>query len=256
MYQTVPPSPSVVVGIDGSRGAVDAALWAAAEAVDRDIPLRLVYAIEPRESVADSRSVAQAFAAAESAVRYAAMAVESLNQPVKIEVEIIQDRPVAALLAASNSAAMVCVGALGVNRATGRRAGSTLSALVARSHCPVTVVRQQSRRTTETGWVVTEFDASPEGAVVLGHAVDEARLRMAPLRVLTSELPGVERSLERYRRLYPDLSIQAVAWPGSTSNYRARHAASIQLLVLGHHPDEELSQVNCSVLLSERHGAL
>ena len=40
-------SPSVVVGIDGSRSAVDAALWAVDEAVSRDIPLRLVYAIDP-----------------------------------------------------------------------------------------------------------------------------------------------------------------------------------------------------------------
>ena len=37
----------VVVGIDGSRAAVGAALWAVDEAVSRDIPLRLVYAIEP-----------------------------------------------------------------------------------------------------------------------------------------------------------------------------------------------------------------
>ena len=39
--------PAVVVGIDGSRSAVDAALWAVDEAVSRDIPLRLVYAIDP-----------------------------------------------------------------------------------------------------------------------------------------------------------------------------------------------------------------
>ena len=36
------PSPAVVVGIDGSRPAVDAALWGVDEAVHRDIPLRLV----------------------------------------------------------------------------------------------------------------------------------------------------------------------------------------------------------------------
>ena len=41
------PSRSVVVGIDGSHSAIDAALWAADEAVSRDVPLRLVYAIDP-----------------------------------------------------------------------------------------------------------------------------------------------------------------------------------------------------------------
>ncbi|HEY1439670.1 MAG TPA: universal stress protein [Mycobacterium sp.] len=44
------PTPqSIVVGIDGSRAAIHAALWAVDEAVSRDIPLRLLYAIEPDE---------------------------------------------------------------------------------------------------------------------------------------------------------------------------------------------------------------
>ena len=34
--------PSIVVGIDGSRGAVQAALWAIDEAVSREVPLRLL----------------------------------------------------------------------------------------------------------------------------------------------------------------------------------------------------------------------
>ena len=41
---------SVVVGIDGSRSGIVAALWAVDEAVSRDIPLRLVYAIEPSDN--------------------------------------------------------------------------------------------------------------------------------------------------------------------------------------------------------------
>ena len=42
--------PSVVVGVDGSRSALDAALWAVDEAVSRDVPLRLVYAVDPDNS--------------------------------------------------------------------------------------------------------------------------------------------------------------------------------------------------------------
>ncbi|MFG1929894.1 hypothetical protein ACGFK1_04470 [Mycobacterium sp. NPDC048908] len=38
---------AVVVGIDGSRCAVDTAMCAVDEAVSRDNPLRLVYAIDP-----------------------------------------------------------------------------------------------------------------------------------------------------------------------------------------------------------------
>ena len=41
------PTSCVVVGIDGSQSGVDAALWAIGEAVERDVPLRLVYVVEP-----------------------------------------------------------------------------------------------------------------------------------------------------------------------------------------------------------------
>jgi len=287
MRENPPPSPAVVVGIDGSGRAISAALWAVDEAIERDLPLRLVYAIEPRES-GDCASVTHDFASAETAVRQAAMAIESVDQPVKIEVEIVQDRPVAALLAASRSAAMICVGALGTNRATGRRTGSTVSGLLARAYCPLAIVRPELLRQSEPGWVVTEFENSPDGPTVLSHALDEARLRKAPLRVLTTwraRFPDVqdthastegarqakanlERSLTKYRRLYPEVDICAVAVTGSPMNYLARHAESIQLIVVGHHPSNELSifggpvsystlnSLNCSVLFSEQHGAL
>ena len=85
-------SPSVVVGIDGSRSALDAALWAVDEAVSRDIPLRLVYAIDPDNATGtDPQDAARDLATAEIAVRYAFTAVESTDKPVKIEVEILQD---------------------------------------------------------------------------------------------------------------------------------------------------------------------
>ena len=62
--------PSVVVGIDGSRSALDAALWAADEAVSRDIQLRLVYAIDPDNPTGtDPQDNARELAAAEIAVR-------------------------------------------------------------------------------------------------------------------------------------------------------------------------------------------
>jgi nucleotide-binding universal stress UspA family protein len=289
MREISPPSPAVVVGIDGSRRAIDAALWAVDEAADRDLPLRLVYAIEPRESSKyDCQGIARDFASAEIAVRHAAIAIESADLPVKIEVEIAQDRPVAALLAASQSAAMICVGAVGLDHLAGKRVGSTVSGLLAQAHCPVAIVSPQRAHGDEPGWVVTEFDDSADSSTVLGQALDEARLRKAPLRVLSRWRPGfpdvrdtrayaeggrlakaaLERSLVRYRRLYPQLDIRAVAAPSSSMNFLARHANSIQLVVLGHHPSDELSEfaepawysmlndLNCSVLISERYCAL
>ena len=78
-----PYSPSVVVGIDGSRAALDAALWAVDEAVSRDIPLRLVYAIDSTDkSDTDTQGAARKLATAELAVQYAFTAVESTEKPV------------------------------------------------------------------------------------------------------------------------------------------------------------------------------
>ena len=289
MREIPPPSPAVVVGIDGSRGAVDTALWAIDEAVERDLPLRLVYAIAERDrSAVDAQHIVHDFATGEAAVRYAAMAIESVDKPVKIEVEIVQGRPATALLSASRDAAMLCVGALGVDRATGKRVGSTVTELLARAHCPVAIVRPNRLKTREPGWIVTEFDESPDGSTVLGLALDEARMRHAPLRVLATWRPrftdvyddhartlgarqaeaNLERSLTRYRRLYPDLDIKAVATQGNPLNYLTRHADSIQLIVLGHQPSKELAEfagpaphaarqgIDCSVLISGRHGAL
>jgi nucleotide-binding universal stress UspA family protein len=71
---------SVVVGIDGSSAAMRAALWAVDEAVSRDIPLRLIYAIgHPHISVVDADDEARRLATAEIAVRYAFMAVEATS---------------------------------------------------------------------------------------------------------------------------------------------------------------------------------
>jgi nucleotide-binding universal stress UspA family protein len=289
MRELAPLSSAVVVGIDGSRSAIEAALWAVDEAADLDLPLRMVYAIQPREfGDLDGQRVAHDFAGAEVAVRQAAMAIESASKPVKIEVEILQSRPIDALLGASRSAAMLCLGALGINRASGKRVGSTVTGLLSRVHCPVSIIRQGGPKETEAGWIVTEFDDSPDATTVLGHALEEARLRHAPLRVLTTWHPrfndihdmhspsdgsrqakaNLERVLTRYRRLYPELELRAVAVAGSPMTYLALHADSIQLIVLGQHPSDELAELigpascaalnklRCSVLISERHSGL
>ena len=241
---TVPPS--IVVGIDGSRAAVDAALWAVDEAVSRDIPLRLVYAIDPGAADADPHDAARELATAEMAVRYAFTAVESTEKPVKIEVEILQDKPSRALVAASRSAAMICVGAVGLTHATRGRIGSTAAALANSAHCPVAVIRRQAvSRSMKPG-------CDPGGGRSIAQpaapfwscGLDEARLRGAPLRVLTTwqsrftDVHDARAVADGNRWRKPN---STVGWPaggdaipiwtsasvtnhGSTLDYLARHA--------------------------------
>ena len=67
--------------LDGSRAALDAALGAVDEAASRDIPLRLVYAIDSNRQLRHpTRRVRRELATAELSVCYAFTAVESRSR--------------------------------------------------------------------------------------------------------------------------------------------------------------------------------
>ena len=236
--------PSIVVGIDGSRNAVHAALWAIDEAISREVPLRLVAAAETTDEQTD----------AEAALRSAAAAVTATGRPVSFETQVIVGAPIPALLQASGEAAMLCVGAVGIKHFDRHRVGSTAGALVASAHCPVALVRGSAAAADDNpSWVVVELDETTDSAAVLQSGVEEARLRAAPLRVLGSwqlrytdvhESHAVaegnqmvraqlDRRLSHWKRLYPDLDVRPVAIHGSALTYLSKHAAEIQLVVVG-----------------------
>jgi nucleotide-binding universal stress UspA family protein len=148
---------------------------------------------------------------------------------------------------------MLCVGSIGLNHFTVGRVGSTAATLVARAHCPVAMIRRQGGATSsKPGWVVVEVDESVDSRV-LQLGVEEAQLRGAPLRVITArrsrftDIHDVrsasegnrqvwahfDRSLACWRRRYPDLDLRAGAVHGSAVNYLAKHAADMQLVVVG-----------------------
>ena len=228
--------PSIVVGVDGSAAAQRAALWAVDEAVGRDLPLRLVAAAEPGETSGR----------AESAVHTAVAAVRATGREVTIEAVVAVGEPVPVLLAASRSAALLCVGAFGLKHFDPHRVGSTVSGLVSSARCPVAVIRGESH----AGWVVTELDGTPDSAGVLQAGVSEARLRNAPLRVLgtwqSRDTGGsdaeernrlvrsqLDRRIDTWRHRYPDLDVEPVAVHGSGLDWLSGHASAIQLVVIG-----------------------
>lgn len=249
-----PPSPSVVVGIDGSRSALTAALWAVGEAVSRDIPLRLLYAIESPYPPTASEDSAHALATAQIAIRHAFAAIEACDMPVKIEAEILQGRATDKLMEAGRAAAMLCVGVKGIKHAMAGRAGSTAAKLAATADCPVAVIRGFEPSQGEAGSVVVELDGYSDGEALLQRGIDEALLRVAPLLVVfarhspasvTLGSPAVaqqdlgiaaalERRLECSTRRHPRLDVQrTIALNGSLLDYLSDNATSVQLVVVG-----------------------
>lgn len=247
--------PAVVVGIDRSRAATAAVVWAIDEAASRDVPLRLIAVAEPDAAEETGDRLAEAELALREAVAAAEVATTGRDgSPVRIETEVVTGSPTQTLMEASRTASMVCVGAVGVRYSEHHRVGSTASALVASARCPVAVIRRrQLPPPEEPGWVVVELDETPDSAAVLQFGVAEARLRSAPLRVLgawRSRYTDVhdshavsdgnrmvraqlDRRLSEWKRRYPDLDVRPVAVHGSVLNFLARNAADIQLVVVG-----------------------
>ncbi|WP_313673631.1 universal stress protein [Mycolicibacterium sp.] len=233
-------APAIVVGVDGSRAGIHAALWAVDEAVGRELPLRLVAAAEHGDS-----------GHAQEIVAAAAEAVRATGRPVSVDTEVVLAGPTPALVEASRNAVMLCVGDVGLRHFDPTRVGSTAAALVASAHCPVAVVRGgRQPGVSAAGWVVTELDQTPDSAAVLQYAVDEARMRRVPLRVVgtwqsdghdpqalaqSGKLVSVQldRRLEQWRRRYPDLDVLPIAVHGSGLGYLADNSAAIQLVVVG-----------------------
>jgi nucleotide-binding universal stress UspA family protein len=274
-----PTPPAVVVGVDGSMAALRAALWATDEALSRDIPLRLVYAVDTDDSEdLDPDGTARKFAAAESAIGHVVTAVEATDKPVKVDVDIARGAPTSTLVRASRSAAMVCVGAVGSNHFQPDRIGSTAAAVAALAHCPVAVIHGYGHPSRpQPRWVVVEADKFPDNGVVLGAAVEEARLRNAPLRVVACwQAPTgdkwavaegdrrihawLTRRLAPWLQRHPELRIDPVAVHGDILDYLAKNAADVQLLVVGardpHHVRELVGPAGYAALRDSDYAAL
>ena len=237
-------APAVIVGIDGSQTATQAALWAVDEAVTRDIPLRLVHVIEPAD-FAKAEAERIHLASARAALYDAQRTVEATGEAVKIETEILWGKPLVKLREESRSAAMICIGSIGMTHAR-RSDGSVAKALPGLARCPVVVVRRPRERSTsrDAGSIVVEAGDD----AVLRCAFEEARLRGAPLRAVASwraEAPDdiadenrlaqaqLNRRIARWRRMYPDVAVEAVAVHRDGCQYLATIGETVQLFITG-----------------------
>jgi nucleotide-binding universal stress UspA family protein len=272
------PPPTIVVGVDGSKAAIRAAIWAVDEAVSRDVPLRLVHAIAPNGNASvHSTGQNRDYTRAEHVVHTAWQAVEASGKPVKIEMEILRGEPASMLARASRSAAMVCVGWTGRNR--NAELGSTASALSRIARCPVAVIRQRAHATVDGRWIIVRVDESANSDVVLHQAMKEARLRNAPLLTLTSGLDrnGVETDTAHAVRVHLDhhvahqsahsAEVSVCSLPASLGvlDYLAKNADLAQLVVVGAddprvvaeltgpNADAVLHHTNCSVMSVRGH---
>ncbi len=189
-------------------------------------------------------------------------AVDATGKPVKIETEILWGKPLNKLMQESRSAAMICVGSMGLNHVR-RGQGSVAAALAGSARCPVAVIHRppDGTATPKVSRVVAEVDND----AVLRHAFEEARLRGVPLRAISvhvAETPDavgdgnrlaqaqLSRRLARWTRLYPDVRVEPAIVSGHACRDMADNAESGRLFVTDSHAAQVCSVCNagCSVL--------
>jgi nucleotide-binding universal stress UspA family protein len=268
------PQRSVVVGIDGSQAAIQAAEWAVDEAVSREVPLRLVEVIAERVEPAPFASVGNVqmeVEYAETALRIAAAAVAAAGKPVKVETAILRGDSAATLIAESRNAEMVCVGSVGIGRLAKALLGSTVAELAEAAHCPVAIIRTQQRRPKpDSALIVVAVNHSPGNDDVVEQAMVEAQLRHAPVLALgvwrqdLGEMPSdeLDRRVQFWNQRYPSVKIHAAATRTGIADFLdVMSDRRIQLAVIGStdidqvarligpHRHPILGHAECSVLI-------
>lgn len=260
----------IVVGIDGSDAAVEAARWAVKEAVHHDVPLRLVYVIqsgEPQGASGHHRPVDDGDPA--NSLRAACAAVAATGLQVHVDTDVLCDDVELALIAESGKASLLCVGSTGVGRVARAVVGSTAATLAEYARCPVAIVRSiQDRPVPDVGFIAVAVDNSPGNEEVVRWAMDEARARRAPVLAVgarqrmfrTAGDPFFDR-VDQLLRRYPDVHIEIARTHMGFARYLEGCIGSVQLAVigdadtgrlaqlLGPHGVPVLTHADCSVLV-------
>ena len=200
---------AVVVGIDGSPTAIHAAQWAIGEAISRSVPLRLVYVTKPTHPSADDYY--EDIHHGEASLRAAQAAVEAAGKSVKVETAIVDGPPGPALVEESRDAEIICVGSVGIGRYARSILGSTATDLAEKAHCPVAIIRPPEEQPRHAiNWVVVEVNEQPDNEAVVEVAIQEAKLRQAPVLALGNG-HGLEGRVDEWKRRHPDVHIYPVS---------------------------------------------
>jgi nucleotide-binding universal stress UspA family protein len=243
----------VVVGIDGSDAAINAAKWAVTEAISRDIPLRLIHAIPERQPDAPAGDESLEIEYGQTALRAASAALHSMGEQVKVEADLVHGSPDSALIDESRHAAIVCVGSVGIGRIARKVLGSTADAVAHQAHCPVAIIRTASREAAESDsdWIAVVVDDSAGNDAVLEHGFREARLRQAPILALgvwqwgLGEIPyrQLDHRLGRWVSQYREVHVRPVAARDGAAEFLTVTQEPVQLVVVGSDEANEVARI-------------
>jgi nucleotide-binding universal stress UspA family protein len=255
-------SPSVVVGVDGSVPAAEAARAAAVEAERRRWPLRLVRAFH--WPTGDLPGLPDAYDACAASRRVANADLDRLRRSLvdllpgrSIGAELLDGRPETALCRATQPGDLLVVGASGQTWGTGGALGSVAEAVAAAAACPVLVHRSAPALESPRCGVVVGIGGAEGSVAVLTMAATEAQLRGEPLHVVhawrqltedalnslrwrldssvssSAETAAVAPLVEQLRRRHPKLSVETTVEQGRAGQLLVQAGRTASLVVVG-----------------------
>ncbi|MFF5486361.1 universal stress protein [Streptomyces virginiae] len=281
---------SVVVGVDGSEPARQAALWAAGEAERRGRPLHIVYGADTdgRALYASVETIERVRVAGRELLDDIAAAVKKQHPGLVATTEFGRGDPVASLHRAAGRRGTIVVGNRGLGGFNSLMLGSVGLKVAAGAKTPVIIVRG-TESGAESGTVLAGVRDERDLDCVR-YAAREAELRKAELRLL--QVWNVLQSVgdvmtmmddikeiadeyvrhltaltERIRREFPDLTVRADAEKSaSVAGVLVEASRHADLLVmggrrasaylgptLGRHTHSLVHHSHCPVLLIPRH---
>ncbi|MEU9020374.1 universal stress protein [Actinomadura sp. NPDC048394] len=251
----------IVVGVDGSKQSLRAVDWAAAEAVRRGAPLRILYVITPWlfDVPVDPRAGAMRawlLHGGEDIVGYAVDRAAERAPGVEVSGEQIGGQAAETLVDRAGDALMLVVGSSGRGGVGGLLLGSVAFQVASHARCPAVVVRDAP--SDGFGEVALGVDGSPASAGAVGFAFQEASVRGARLHAVLawphpiSTGPGdmqplvydpemvakgeervLSECLSGWRAKFPDVDVVPEVVHGRAAPALARASAHADLLVVG-----------------------
>jgi nucleotide-binding universal stress UspA family protein len=246
---------SIVVGVDDSPTALNAARWAAYLAGALHAPL-LIACAQPHSATAAQQLAERIHSphssdAAHATLERTRQLVHTCDPNLTVSAVHPEGPPADALVALSAHARMVVVGA---RTAYGDRlVGPTTMHVALHAHCPVGVWRGANGRPIPRGKpVAVGIDGTELSIPAIAHAFEVAAALEAPLTAVhcwPSRIEPVGHHLDRgeeertllaeslagWRTEYPDVEVIEMPVPGLARSVLNEIAQDVQLLVVGSH---------------------
>lgn len=261
------PRPPVVVGFDGSDGAVAALDWATDEAARRDLPLRVVHAwsiplppVPMGPAVVGPSDDALKGAAQEMLDEGVARATGRAPD-VDVTGTLQASPPATALLREATDAALVVVGSRGLDSFAELLVGSVSVQVATHAPCPVVVAHGPKAGTVpgpDAGRVVVGIDGSELSLGAVQQAFRAASMRRVGLTILHAwaapnfdapgtavptelvledleqeELRAMAQTVAGLREEYPDVSVEQRLVHGKASKVLIDASRGAELIVVG-----------------------